>query len=320
LGARSREQKPTQGISSLRDDSSFSSQASHDKSIQGIGQGGMSLDSRFNAIYAKARAINTVRDVNHSEARAKARIDYNEQLSNRIRRPTEDDGKTGVSYYPTQSLQSSAQNNLPRVSSKEHLRAFEAKIAKTNERDGNSYSEPSQNSSQKSLSSYESKLQRKQEGSVAPKTSQVNLDDFEAKIARKAKEDGASRSESHKMLSSQQSKLQKKLEARLAEKNAQRESKGTLDDYEARIMRKAKANDTSNHKSHPPPSRGSAQTRELNNDIPKNSLLSSLSSYEAKLEQKLAKEDKNKRANTETSQSSYELKLQKKLAKKNHDK
>merc|ERR1712172_172106 len=42
------------------------------------------VNSRFNVAVSKARAINTVKDIGHSKARTKARLDYNKRLSSKL--------------------------------------------------------------------------------------------------------------------------------------------------------------------------------------------------------------------------------------------
>jgi len=216
----------------------------------------------------------------------------------------------------------------PEANSRERLDEFNAKIKKKMEEGVNAsrvHKKPSSKLSGSSLSNSELKLQRKHENNADRKgTPKLNsaepLDEYNAKIKKKMKE-GASPSRTYRQTSlnssqisasSFESKLQRRLESNAARKKrtpsptVKLDQKTRVDEYNDKLKKKTEE--------------GGSQSR-VYKKSPQDSPGSSLSSFESKLEQKLAQQGKKTKKPEENSfLSSFDMKLQQKLSKKRGNK
>jgi hypothetical protein len=247
---------------------------------------------RFQDAFVKARAINTIKDIGHSEARSRARVDYNERLSNRLQGSARRSGNFSDDY------EGKIQRKIAQGASQSDL-------------------SDSQTSPESSLRSFESKVQQKLEsasgsGGSAPsrkagahrKDSNEPLDEYEAKIRKKAEQRSSQGSNSvGSSLASFQSRIQRKLEgdAPGGNRSQGKDSQERLEEFRARIHRKS----TGSGREDPGASAGGSSS-------------SSSSRYEAKLREKLAKAngDKDEEKDDDASLSPFELKPTQKLAEK----
>ena len=253
--------------------------------------------ARFQSAFQKARAINTMKDLGHSEARSKARVEHNERTRKQLQ--VRESGRSlQESPGPASSYEDRLRQKLTQGSS-------------------------------------EASRGRPSSRTLSATPSSRNLDDFEARIAEKAKKptakvgDGSSeraRSSLTASTSSSSSRALDDLEARIAAKNkgntSSRTSSSSLSSFESKLNQKLQRNSATGKGS---PSQslqktegGSRNGSSLRSS--RSSQSSALSSFESKLEQKLAasnaKKNESASGSAKSASGTFEERLERKLADK----